>query len=171
MLKGIPASQGIAVGKVRRIERPVLHILRTQSDPEKELQRLSKAYAETISDIEKIRSIAAERLSPKEAAIFEMHLLLIRDASFTGAVERIIREERVNAEAAVRDTADKMIQEFENMDDPYFRERSADVRDVVFRLVCHLSGQELPDVKLIDEPCIVISRDLTPSDTGSANDT
>ncbi|MBR2990934.1 MAG: phosphoenolpyruvate--protein phosphotransferase, partial [Solobacterium sp.] len=167
MLKGIPASQGIAVGKVRKIEPPVLHVIRIPADPDTELQRLRKAHEATVKDIETIRTLAADRLSPKELAIFEMHLLLIKDATFVNSVKDIIRNEKINAEAAVQEVSQRMIHDFETMDDSYFRERAADVRDVTFRLSCHLAGKELPDVKLINEPVILISRDLNPSDTGS----
>ncbi|MBQ1446821.1 MAG: phosphoenolpyruvate--protein phosphotransferase [Solobacterium sp.] len=167
MLKGIPASQGIAVGKVRKIEPPVLRIIRTTADPDTELQRFRKASGETVNDIEKIRRLASDRLSPKELAIFEMHLLLIRDASFVNGVEDIIRNEHINAEAAVQEVSGRMIHEFETMDDTYFQERAADVKDVTFRLLCHLADRALPDVKLIDEPVIIVAKDLSPSDTGS----
>ncbi|MDK7340949.1 phosphoenolpyruvate-utilizing N-terminal domain-containing protein, partial [Pauljensenia sp. UMB0018B] len=85
------------------------------------------------------------------------------DPEFTGAIETEIKDQKVNAEAALDETAQKFITIFEGMtDNAYMQERAADIKDVTDRLIAHLIGAKIPNLSLIDEDAIVIAPDLTP---------
>lgn len=169
MLKGIAASQGIAVAKVYKLEAPVLDIVQKEANPEEELKKLDEAFQKTVSDIEKIKETASKTLAPEELAVFDAHLMMANDPELRSQIEDMINNDKVNAEYATEQVANMMISIFEGMEDAYMRERAADIKDVTFRLKCNLCGKEIPNLATIDTPVIIVAKDLTPSDTGSLN--
>ena len=170
MLKGIAASQGIAIAKVYKLEQPTLDITKAENaNVSKEKEQLECAFAKTIQDIEKIRDIASHNLSAEELAIFDAHLMMAQDPEFKGQIVAEIEQEHENAAYATKNVSDKMIDMFTNMEDAYFKERAADIKDVSFRLLCNLTGKEIPNLVTLDEPVIIVAADLSPSDTGSLN--
>jgi phosphotransferase system enzyme I (PtsI) len=169
MLKGIAASQGIAVAKVYKLEQPVLEIVRKEADVEEELAKLDAAFAKTIEDIEKIKEVASKSLAAEELAVFDAHLMMAGDPELRSQIEESIKNDCVNAEFATEQVANMMISIFESMEDAYMRERAADIKDVTFRLKCNLCGKVIPNLATIDEPVVIVAKDLTPSDTGSLN--
>ncbi len=169
MLKGIAASQGIAVAKVYKLEAPVLEIVQKEANPEEELKKLDEAFQKTVSDIEKIKETASKTLAPEELAVFDAHLMMANDPELRSQIEDMINNDKVNAEYATEQVANMMISIFEGMEDAYMRERAADIKDVTFRLKCNLCGKEIPNLATIDTPVIIVAKDLTPSDTGSLN--
>jgi len=169
MLKGIAASQGIAIAKVYKLEQPVLKIVQTSANPEEELKKLDSAFAKTISDIEQIKEVASRTLAEEELAIFDAHLMMIGDPEFRSSIENEITSNSVNAEYAADCVSKMMISMFESMDDEYMRARAADIKDVSFRLLCNITGNEIPNLSTLNEPVVVVAKDLTPSDTGSLN--
>ncbi len=169
MLKGIAASQGIAVAKVYKLEQPVLEIVRKNAVVEEELAKLDAAFAKTVEDIEKIKEVASKSLAPEELAVFDAHLMMAGDPELRGQIEESIKNEGINAEYATEQVASMMVSIFESMEDAYMRERAADIKDVTFRLKCNLCGKAIPNLATIDEPVVIVAKDLTPSDTGSLN--
>ena len=169
MLKGIAASQGIAIAKVYKLEPPVLSITKKEAVVEEELNKLDAAYSKTVADIERIKEIASKNLSEEELAIFDAHLMMANDPEFRSQIEEIIKNEKVNADYAADVVSKNMITMFESMDDDYFRERAADIKDVTYRLNCNLAGVEIPNLATLSEPVVIAAKDLTPSDTGSLN--
>ncbi len=169
MLKGIAASQGIAIAKVYKLEQPKLNIQQVSSDPSTELAKLDAAFKKTVSDIEKIKEVASKSLKEEELAIFDAHLMMVNDPEFRGMIEQDINDNKNNAEFAAKTVSDNMVAMFEAMDDEYMRGRAADIRDVSFRLQCNLAGKEIPNLATLNEPVVVVAKDLTPSDTGSLN--
>ena len=169
MLKGIAASQGIAIAKVYKLEQPVLDIKMVESDPDQELAKLDGAFAKTVEDIEKIKEVASKSLAPEELAVFDAHLMMAGDPELRGQIEEMIKNDKVNAEYATEQVANMMVSIFESMEDDYMRERAADIKDVTFRLKCNLCGKIIPNLATLDSPVVVIAKDLTPSDTGSLN--
>ena len=169
MLKGIAASQGIAVAKVYKLVQPVLDIQRVDADPDTELKKLDEAFTKTVADIEKIKEVASKSLKEEELAIFDAHLTMANDPEFRSMMENEIRDNKVNAEFAADSVSKMMVSMFESMDDEYMRGRAADIKDVSFRLLCNLTGKEIPNLATLDEPVIIVAKDLTPSDTGSLN--
>ena len=169
MLKGIAASQGIAIAKVYKLEQPVLKIVQTSANPEEELKKLDSAFTKTISDIEQIKEVASKTLAEEELSIFDAHLMMIGDPEFRASIENEITSNSVNAEYAADCVSKMMISMFESMDDEYMRARAADIKDVSFRLLCNITGNEIPNLSTLNEPVVVVAKDLTPSDTGSLN--
>lgn len=171
MLKGIAASAGVATAKAYKLEQPVVVITKsTEVDPAKEIEKLDAAFAKTIKDIEGVKERAAKRLSEEELAVFDAHLMMANDPELIGQMKTMINNDVVNAEYAAAQVADMMVAMFESMDNDYFRERAADVKDVTFRLKCNLLGLEIPDLTAISEPSIIVAHDLTPSDTAQLNE-
>ncbi len=169
MLKGIAASQGIAVAKVYKLEQPVLDIVRKEANVDDELAKLDAAFAKTVEDIEKIKEVASKSLAAEELAVFDAHLMMAGDPELRSQIEDMIKNESVNAEFATEQVANMMVSIFESMDDAYMRERAADVKDVTFRLMCNICGKVIPNLATIDKPVVIVAKDLTPSDTGSLN--
>ena len=169
MLKGIAASQGIAVAKVYKLEQPVLEIVKKDSVVEGELAKLANAFTKTVEDIKKIKEVASKSLAAEELAVFDAHLMMAGDPELRSQIEDMIKNEGVNAEYATQQVANMMVSIFESMDDAYMRERAADVKDVTFRLMCNICGKAIPNLSTIDKPVVIVAKDLTPSDTGSLN--
>ena len=170
-LKGIAASDGIAVATAYLLVEPDLSFSKTSvSDVDAEVARFKKVVEESTKELEKVRDKAKESLGPEEAQVFDAHLLFLSDPEFTGAIETEIKDQKINAEAALDETAQKFITIFEGMtDNAYMQERAADVRDVSKRLMAHLLGKKLPDPAAIDHEVVVVAYDLTPSDTAQLN--
>ncbi|KRK09165.1 phosphoenolpyruvate-protein phosphotransferase [Ligilactobacillus pobuzihii E100301 = KCTC 13174] len=167
MLKGIAASDGIAAAKAYMLVQPDLSFSETTiDDPEAEVSRLNDAVAASKKDLEIIKAKAAENLGDEEAQVFEAHLTILSDPEMLGQISDKIKNDKVNAEAAVKSITDMFIQMFEGMtDNAYMQERAGDVRDVTKRLQSHLLGVTMPSPALIDEEVIIVAHDLTPSDT------
>ncbi len=179
MIKGIAASAGVATAKAYKLEQPVVVIeQKTTDNTAAEIEKLENAVAKTIADIEgvkeraakRLKPDAAKRLKPEELEVFDAHLMMANDPELTGQMKAMIESDKVNAEYAADQVANMMIAMFESMDNDYFRERAADVKDVTFRLKCNLLGLEIPDLSAISEPTIIVAHDLTPSDTAQLNE-
>lgn len=170
-LKGIAASDGIAVAPAYLLVEPDLSFSKTTvSDVDGELARYKKAIEVSTAEVEQIRDSAKKSLGEDEAQVFEAHLMILNDPEFTGAIENEIKDQKINSEAALDETAQKFIAIFEGMtDNAYMQQRAADVRDVSKRIMAHLLGKELPNPAAIDHEVIVVAHDLTPSDTAQLN--
>ncbi|MED1419602.1 phosphoenolpyruvate--protein phosphotransferase [Bacillus smithii] len=170
ILKGIAASNGIAIAKAYRLVEPDLKVERKDiQNSEQEINRFEEAIRQSQSELETIRDHAKKELGEEKAAIFEAHLLVLSDPEMTGSIKDKIKNEKVNAEFALKETADMFVSMFENMDNEYMKERAADIRDVTKRVLAHLLGVELPNPSLIAEEVIIVAEDLTPSDTAQLN--
>jgi phosphotransferase system enzyme I (PtsI) len=169
MLKGIAASSGVVLAKAYKLEQPVLEIVKKVVDPTSEIKHFRDCLVKTKKDILVIQEKAKGRLTDEELAIFDAHMMVCDDPEFTGQIEEMVNSERVNADFAVNEVGNMFISMFEAMDDPYFRERAADIKDVTFRIKCHLLDKVIPDLSLIDEETVIVAHDLTPSDTAQLN--
>lgn len=169
-LKGIGASAGIAIAKAYRLEEPELKIeQKTVADKEAEKQRFEDAINKSKSELEKIKEHANRELGADKAEIFAAHLLVLSDPELLSPVTDKINTEGVNAESAMKETADMFVSMFESMDNEYMKERAADIRDVTKRVIAHLLGVQIPNPSLISEEVVIIAEDLTPSDTAQLN--
>lgn len=170
LLSGIAASNGIAIAKAYRLIEPELKVEKKSiENVAEETARFRAAVDMSKTELQNIREKAAVDLGEDKAAIFDAHLLVISDPELLGPIEDKIKSENVNAEIALKETADMFIMMFEQMDNEYMRERAADIRDVTKRLLAHLLGVQIPNPSMIAEEVIVISEDLTPSDTAQLN--
>ncbi|MCF1685255.1 phosphoenolpyruvate--protein phosphotransferase [Tetragenococcus halophilus] len=167
MLKGIAASDGVAVAKAYLLVEPDLTFSKKNvEDTEHEKTRLDEALKTSEKELQKIRDNAAETLGESEAQVFDAHLMVVDDPEMTGQIKQNISDNNVNAEQALKDVTDMYIGMFEAMEDnSYMQERAADVRDVSKRILAHLLGATLPDPSMINEEVVIVAHDLAPSDT------
>ena len=170
MLKGIAASAGISIARVYKLETPKVEIVKKEGDPAAEVEKFNAALEKTKKDIEGVKARAAKRLSDEELAVFDAHLMMAGDPEFASQIVNMIETDKVNAEYAADTVANQMVTMFESMDNDYFKERAADIKDVTFRLKCNLLGLTIPDLTAIDEDSIIVAYDLTPSDTAQLNE-
>ena len=156
---------GIAIGKISVYQKKEQQVKRVKiDDPEQEMARYEKAKAEGIKQLQGLYDKALREVGEANAAIFEVHQMMMEDDGYNESVENIIRSQGVNAEYAVATTGDNYAQMFSVMDDDYMRERAADVRDISERLLTILNGEETGAVDA-DEPKIIVAEDLAPSET------
>ncbi|MFP5111086.1 phosphoenolpyruvate--protein phosphotransferase [Bacillaceae bacterium C204] len=169
-LHGIAASNGIAIAKAYRLVEPDLAFeSKTIDDAAAEVDRFRKAIEKSKTELEAIRDRAKVELGADKAAIFEAHLLVLSDPELHSPIEDKIQSDKVNAESALKETADMFIMMFEQMDNEYMQERAADIRDVTKRVLAHLLGVQLVNPSMIAEEVIIVAEDLTPSDTAQLN--
>jgi len=170
LLTGIAASNGFGFGKASILVEPDLSFEKQTIDHvEDEIERLKAALDHTQDDLTKIRELVAKKQGEENAAIFDAHLLVIQDPELIGSIESKITDEKINAEAALKEQSDMFVTMFESMDNEYMRERAADIKDVSNRIMSHLLKVTLPNPGLIEEESILIAIDLTPSDTAQMN--
>ena len=156
---------GIAIGKISVYQKKEQQVKRVKiEDPDQEMARYEKAKAEGIKQLQGLYDKALREVGEANAAIFEVHQMMMEDDGYNESVENIIRSQGVNAEYAVATTGDNYAQMFSAMDDDYMRERAADVRDISERLLTILNGEETGAVDA-DEPKIIVAEDLAPSET------
>jgi phosphotransferase system enzyme I (PtsI) len=169
-LNGIAASNGIAIAKAYRLVEPDLSFeQKTIDDAAAEVDRFRQAMKKSKAELEAIRDRAKVDLGADKAAIFEAHILVLSDPELNAPIEDKIQSDKVNAESALKETADMFIMMFEQMDNEYMKERAADIRDVTKRVLAHLLGVQLVNPSMIAEEVIIVAEDLTPSDTAQLN--
>ncbi|MCL5099043.1 MAG: phosphoenolpyruvate--protein phosphotransferase [Candidatus Omnitrophica bacterium] len=166
---GIPASAGVCRGKVllfgQRREK-VLRCELVEEDVPKQIERLEQALIQTRRQILEVQRRVNEAMGAQEAGIFEAHLLVLEDQTILDEVTRRITQEKINAEFAFQEVADKYFATLSAIDDEYLRERAKDLRDVAGRILNNLVGQQGgSDLRNLTQPCIIVSDDLTPSTT------
>ena len=156
---------GIAIGKISVYQKKEQQVKRVKvEDPDQEMARYGKAKAEGIRQLQGLYDKALKEVGEANAAIFEVHQMMMEDDGYNESVENIVRSQGVNAEYAVAITGDNYAQMFSAMDDDYMRERAADVRDISERLLTILNGEDTGSVDA-DEPKIIVAEDLAPSET------
>lgn len=167
MLKGIAASDGVAVAKAYLLVQPDLTFSKaTVEDTAAEEARLDAALAKSTEELQQIREKAAQSLGEVEARVFDAHLMVLSDPEMVDQIKQNIKDNSVNAESALKEVTDMYIGMFEAMEDnAYMQERAADIRDVAKRILAHLLGVTLPNPSMINEEVVVVAHDLTPSDT------
>jgi phosphotransferase system enzyme I (PtsI) len=163
--RGRGVSEGVVVGRVLRVftgTRQVYRVTLDEKDVERETKRLRAAVRLARMQLLAIKSRAEKELGVEHAYIFDAHLLMLEDRKLLGDVEQYIREERVNAEWAVKVAADRLLAVYAEIKDDYLRERGSDIEDVTQRILVALSG-ESPDQRRLTEDAIIVAEDLLPS--------
>lgn len=162
---GKSVYKGTAIGEIRVLKKKDSLVKRVHiDDVEAELTRLEDAKQQTLAQLQSLYEKALQEVGEANAAIFEVHQMMLEDEDYQDAILGMIRNEEVNAEYAVAITGDNFAEMFANMDDEYMQARSADVKDISNRLVENLSGEEQMDWDTM-EPSIIVADDLTPSET------
>ncbi|EHL7184304.1 phosphoenolpyruvate--protein phosphotransferase [Staphylococcus pseudintermedius] len=170
IIKGIAASDGVAIAKAYLLVEPDLSFSNEKTDqPEAEVQKFNEALNNSKIELTKIRNHAEEQLGADKAAIFDAHLLVLDDPELIQPIEEKIKNESASAPQALTEVTQNFITIFESMDNEYMKERAADIRDVAKRVLAHILGVGLPNPSIIDESVIIVAHDLTPSDTAQLN--
>ena len=156
---------GIAIGKISVYRKNEQQVKRVRTEDIKgELARYEAAKAAAIKQLQELYQKALKEVGEANAAIFEIHQMMLDDGDYNESVENIIKTQKVNAEYAVAVTGDNFAQMFRAMDDDYMRERAADVKDISERVLSILNGGQKGKV-VTDEPVIIVADDLAPSET------
>lgn len=156
---------GIAIGKIMVYEKGEHQVKRVKiTDAEAEKNRYYEAIETAFKQLGELHDKALREVGEANAAIFEIHQMMLEDDDYKESVEHIIENQMVNAEYAIAQTGDNFSQMFAAMDDEYMRGRAADVKDITERLLGILSGNTGSGVDA-DEPVIMIAEDLAPSET------
>ena len=162
---GRPASSGIAIGAFTEWSSGQQSVEKKQTqNVDRELTRYEAARDEAIAELGELHTKAIQEVGEEKAAVFEVHQMLLMDAAFNDSVQTLIREQSVNTEYAVDQTGQQLAAMFEAMDDEYMKARSADMRDIAGRVVRILQGGTECSGTL-EEPCIIVADDLSPSET------
>ncbi len=155
----------IAIGKILFYQKGEQTIKRTHiEEVDAELKRYEKARAAAIEQLDALHEKALKEVGEANAAVFEVHAMMLEDDDYVDSIVNIIESQQVNAEFAVATTGDNFSKMFANMEDDYFKARAADVKDISERLINILSGRE-GDQVIGDQPVIVVADDLAPSET------
>lgn len=163
--KGKSVFGGIAIGKISVYKKDEQLVKRVKiEDADAEMERYTAARNIAAAQLQKLYDKALKEVGEANAAIFEVHQMMLEDEDYNESVENIIHSQMVNAEYAVASTADNFAQMFEAMDDDYMRGRAADVRDISERVITVLAGGAGSGIDS-DEPVIIVADDLAPSET------
>lgn len=163
--KGKSVFGGIAIGKISVYKKDEQLVKRVKiEDADAEMERYTAARNTAAAQLQKLYDKALKEVGEANAAIFEVHQMMLEDEDYNESVENIIHSQMVNAEYAVASTADNFAQMFEAMDDDYMRGRAADVRDISERVITVLAGGAGSGLDS-DEPVIIAADDLAPSET------
>ncbi len=168
VIKGIAASPGIAMGKAFLLDDEDIPVERIRLPPEllrPETRRFKAALKSTLKDLDQTESKILRVLGKQHARLIDAHRLILDDPLITQDVPQRILKEGVNAEYALSQALAEISSQFEKMKDEFFRERRHDLNDVGKRLLTHLTRKPRRDVSMIDEPSIVLARNLLPSET------
>ena len=168
---GTPASRGYAIGQAYiKAHKELVITDEKAKDPLVEKELLRKACAKSKTQLEKIKQKAFESMGEEKAMVFDAHLMLFDDPEFIGAIEEEIENNQKTALKGTHDVMERYVAIFDAMDDEYMRERGGDIKDVAKRLMNNLAGID-DSFEIEDTNTIVISDDLTPSDTAQLDRT
>jgi phosphotransferase system enzyme I (PtsI) len=169
VFRGIPVSAGVCRGKILVIGKCNPSILKHElanGAVAEEVNRLERALVQTRQDLLEVQRKVSEAMGAEQGSIFDAHLLVLEDRTLIDEVLKLIAEEKVNAEYAFHTIAERYAKTLSGIEDDYLRERATDMRDVSARVLSNLMGhQDQVDLRHLKEPCIIISHDLTPSNT------
>lgn len=156
---------GIAIGRILIYKKQEQQVKRRKiTDCDAEIRRFRESRDKVIEQLKELYEVALKKIGESEAAIFEIHQMMLEDMDYNESIESIIISQEVNAEYAVAATGDNFAQMFSNMDDDYMRGRAADVKDVSERLLGNLTGNVNGNFSL-EGPSIIVAEDLVPSET------
>ena len=169
-IQGISGSRGVAVGNVYRYiqEEIVIPDYTVAEDKvEEEIGKFAAAMAATLKQLDTIRQKALDEMGPEEAAIFEAHMQIAQDPSLSDGIKSLVESGHTNVVAATAQTIETFANIFLGMEDPYMRERGADIKDIGDRLMRNMLGMNPRGLSHISGEVILVAQDLAPSDTAS----
>jgi len=166
-MNGIGISPGISIGKVLVYKEAELIIEKRQiTNIKDEIERLKMSIEKATKEVDELYNEMLKTVGKYEAAIFNAHKMILNDPEFIESIKSRINEHKVNAEYAIRDISHHYKSLFENMEDEYLKARALDIEDILVRI---LLGVKNKDLRLIKDKCILVAKDLTPSDIAQMN--
>ncbi len=164
MLKGIPVSEGYAIGQILILDDEIID---TRKIPfttiDQEILIFHEAISLTKTQLMQLKDIARSKFGIDTAAIFDAHYLIADDPELYQATLQMIREHKVSACYAIETVIDRFIELFDHIEDEYMKSRSIDLNDVKLRIIKNALHQEVVDLESIEEPVILVSKDIKPS--------
>jgi phosphotransferase system enzyme I (PtsI) len=175
VLRGIPVSAGVCRGKVLVLGKNnttiPIHAI-SEAELPQEWARLEKALVQTRQQILEVQRKVSQAMGAEDASIFDAHLLVLEDRTLIDEVTRLMNQQKINVEEAFRQVAEKYATTLDAIDDDYLRERASDMRDVTSRVLNNLLGRPHEiDLRHLDQACILVSYDLSPSVTATLDRT
>lgn len=169
-MKGLGVSHGIGIGKVFKVESNEIEVERKEiEDTTLEIEKLNEAIIECKEQINNIYKITIKNVGEKEAEIFKAHEMILEDEAVFDEVVNKIKIEKVNCEFALNEVLNRYIRLFENIEDEYLRDRSNDLKDIMYRLTKIILGIKTKKLSDIEDGTVIVAYDLTPSDTAQMN--
>lgn len=167
-MHGLPVSEGIGFGHALVLKKePLVIPTKRCEDTSQCFQALEQAIEKSLEDLKRLKEKAASKLSSEELEIFDAHMQMTSDIEIIKGVKSRIQTSMEHPAFAYQQVTHEFQAMFEAMDDPYFKERASDIKDVAYRVLTYLTGQTPKDLGLLTQPTIIIADDLTPSDTAS----
>lgn len=165
-LLGLAVSPGIAIGQPLVVENTTHPVLRTPvgaDEVENEVRRMQAAARQAAERAAALAREASDRVGSEYASIFEAHRLMMEDPTLLSAVGQVIRDKRINAEAALEEVVKDLLRRLESLGDVYLRERRVDVLDVAMELQRALQGKSAPHLQRLEGDTVLIADDIPPS--------
>ena len=164
-MKAIAVSPGLAIGRVQKIPEQVGldHVAREASQSDVEIEKLEVAVHKSLEEMKEIVARFEDSGQTDQAEIFEAHAMMIEDPEVIDKTVLLIREHKLSAAWAYKDTSEEYVRMLGGLEDEYLRERATDVRDIASRVLGHLLGHQGFDFKSIPEGSILVAEDITPS--------
>ena len=169
-IKGISGSRGIAVGNVYKYIQEEIVIpdyIVPEGGVDQEIAKFAGAMAGTLKQLDNIRKKTLDEMGPEEAAIFEAHMQIAQDPSLSDGIKALVESGAMNVVAATEQTINTFADIFLGMEDPYMRERGADIKDIGDRLLRNMLGMNPRGLSHVTGDVILVAHDLAPSDTAS----
>lgn len=169
-IKGIDASPGIAIGKVFLYQEQAITVEEKSSKSiEEEKKRLILGQEKTKEQLEAIKEKTLKTLGKDKADIFDGHITLLEDEDLLEEINELLEEGEISAEYALKTQIEEYCKMLANLEDPYLRERAADLQDIGKRWLYNVAGVEIVDLSTLPEGTVIVAKDLTPSDTAQIN--
>ena len=168
VLKGVPASPGISIGKAVLLPGDNLSFAREYIDLPNladELSKFNHALQKTATELDECAQKVDSSLGSEYANLINTHKLILQDPAFQNAILQKIREEKLTPRCAIALTLKEMAANFEQIEDPFFKERRNDIFDVGKRLLANLEGSKREFLASISSPSLLVAHELFPSDT------
>ncbi len=164
VFQGKSIFKGVAIGPLLYYGKKETTVRREKiEDTDAEVARYKDAREKSVAQLRQLHDDSVKKVGEENAAIFDVHAMLMEDEDFCEAIENAIRTQNVNAEYAVAVAGENFFKMFAEMEDEYFKARSADMKDISERLIRVLTGED--EKRSFDEPSIIIADDLMPSET------
>jgi phosphotransferase system enzyme I (PtsI) len=165
-LYGIAASPGIAMGKAFLYRKSAVTVTRQMvSEVEAEVEKFKGGLQRARAEFMELKGFIVQRLGREAAGIWDAQLLMLEDPEAVESTIQKIREQKQDAASAFHEVMDKVAVAMQSSANPYLKERAADVRDMIWRVIKHIDAQSPMPLPSIPKEAVVLSHDLSPADT------